>query len=246
MKVGRFGWLLLLFMLLAGGSAGLPAALLDWPIRYITHGMWRLAMPQGTLWYGQAHIMFVGQGGTVLPVSRMQWAWQPARLFSGYLGWHVYSDGVPATVEWRPNQWKIDGLALSIPFAAVSELTPLWKGAGLSGQLDIQINGLTYQQEQYHGTVRATLLGATSRLTPVAPLGSYALDIAGTGKGLVLHIGTLRGDLAIDSNGTWSPGGSLSIEGEAKSTPERYEALKPLLSMLGRPSGQTSVHWQFK
>lgn len=238
--------LVLLLFVLAGAVLGLPASWVEWPIAHAANGMWRLSAPEGSLWQGQGQWMFVSQEGAVLPMSRVQWSLQLAELLSGRVVWQLRSDGATGRVEWSLSGWKLDGVGFSLPMAALARLLPPWQAAGFSGQLVVRANDFGKQAGQYSGTMRVEWRGAASRLVQVAPLGTYALDVAGTGEGVALHMGTLSGDLMVEGNGGWQPGNTLSLAGTARSTPERYEALKPLLLMLGQLDGSATVRWRLK
>lgn len=246
MRITPLHCMVILLMVMIGAIVGLPATVLEWPLRSVSGGLWRFSLPVGTVWKGRTQLVFVGHDGTILPMSSIQWGWQPADLLAGKITWQLYSEGRPAKLTWGFSGWQVDGLSFSMPFAAFAELSPLLKTLGLAGQLKIQVDHFAHQSGEYVGAVKTTWLAAMSRLTPVAPLGCYTFDMTGEGQKLALRVNTLQGVLSIEGKGSWQPGSQLSLSGRAQSVPERYEALKPLMLMFGNSDGQTGVQWRLK
>jgi general secretion pathway protein N len=87
------------------------------------------------------------------------------------------------------------------------------------------------------GLLRVDALSVSSRLSPLSPLGSYRIDMAG-GDVTQLTLTTLRGDLQLSGHGQWV-GGRLHFAGEAQTRPEREPVLSNLLNILGQREGAT-------
>jgi general secretion pathway protein N len=94
------------------------------------------------------------------------------------------------------------------------------------------------------GELHLDLLNLSSRVSTVAPLGSYRLSLsadAGTPGVSTLRLSTLEGALQLSGAGTLSSGGKSRFTGEAGAAPGREEALNNLLNIIGRRQGARSV-----
>ena len=89
------------------------------------------------------------------------------------------------------------------------------------------------------GQVQFDATQMSSRLTTIAPMGSYRLTLQG-GAPSSFALATLEGSLQLSGQGQWV-GDRLRFEGEASAAPERVEALSNLLNILGRRDGARSI-----
>ncbi len=239
-------WVALIVALLAGVIIALPAGVWSIPVERASQGQWLLSAAEGTVWNGKGQWMAVDSKGDTLPMSRMSWEFQPGRLLKGRLAWTILSEGQHGSVAFGLGGWTVERLHFSLPMAALSRLSPEWKGANLAGQLRLSVDRFASEAGNLVGNLRVEWLSASSSLTRIAPFGSYVLEASGNGKGLVLHVGTLDGDLMVEGSGQWQMAGSFALGGVAEAHQERYEQLKPLMLMLGQPNGATGIQWQLK
>ncbi|POZ62490.1 type II secretion system protein N [Chromobacterium alticapitis] len=243
-KIGK--WLLLALLLLAGALSALPASWLSWPVARFSDKHWDVNQAKGSVWNGSAQLVYLGPAGEVQAMSPLAWQWQPKALLSGLLAWHLDSAGQPGLLQLGFGKQEVRGLALSLPVAALANLSKTWQAARLGGELQLNIPQLARQGKEISGNAQLTWRGASTPLTAALPFGSYQLDVAGTPQGLSLNLSTLEGPLMLSGQGSWPAGGAFSMAGSADSPPDKYDALKPLMLMLGQPSGPTSVSWQSK
>ncbi|WP_083338701.1 type II secretion system protein N [Chromobacterium sphagni] len=239
-------WLFLAALLLAGVVSALPASLLGLPVARLSDGRWGVGDARGTVWNGGAQLVYLGPAGEVQGMSPLAWQWQPKALLSGLLVWHLDSAGQPGLLQLGLGKQEVRGLALSLPVAALANLSKTWQAARLGGELQLLVPQLSRQGKDLSGSVQLAWRGAASPLTTVLPFGSYQLDATGTPQGLSFNLSTLEGPLMLNGQGGWPAGGAFSMTGTADSPPDKYDALKPLLLMLGQPAGPTSVNWQVK
>lgn len=238
-------WLWLLPLLLLTLLASLPASLLDSLLAARSDGRWRLSAASGTLWQGRGQLVAQQRDGALLPMSTLEWRWQPRLLWQGLLSWQMLCDGEAGSlaVGWR--QWQLHKLALQMPVAALAEWQPSWRAAAPGGYLQWQVDDLQWRDGRWQGAARVQWRAASTTLSPLQPLGSYVLDVAGEGEGLALRLGTQSGPLQVQGSGAWRPGQAVHLAGSAHAGNEsgQQQALLPLLHMLGRPDGD-SVQWQ--
>ncbi|MCD4483196.1 type II secretion system protein N [Chromobacterium vaccinii] len=239
-------WLGAAALLLAGLLSSLPASWLSWPVSRYSDGHWGVSEARGTVWDGGAKLVYLGQAGEVRSMSPLAWKWQPKALLSGLLVWHLDSAGQPGMLQLGFGKQEVRGLALSLPVAALADLSKTWQAARLGGELQLNIPQLARQGKDVSGAVQIAWRGASSPLTTVLPFGSYQLDVAGTGQGLNLNLSTLEGPLMLSGQGALPAGGAFHMAGTADSPQDKYDALKPLMLMLGQPAGPTSVSWKVK
>ena len=239
----RTMWIGLAAVGLLSALAHLPASLLDARLAAATDGRWRLAGASGTLWHGQGQLMYAGSQGEVLPMSTLAWQWQPAALRSLALQWDVLADGNAGTVQVQGRSVQLQNLQLQLPVAALTGFSSKWQSARLGGQLQLQLGRVLWRPAGVDGQATLAWVAASSPLSRIQPFGSYALDAQGQGGQVQLTMRTVQGPLQIQGQGSLAAG-RLQFAGSASSEPAQYEALKPVLLMLGKPSGPNSVAWQ--
>ncbi|MCL6263589.1 type II secretion system protein N [Craterilacuibacter sp. RT1T] len=238
-----WSWLLAVPVLLLGALAALPASWLSVPLSDLTQSRWQLSEVQGTLWSGQGRPVFVAEDGSVLAMSRLAWQFDPLALFKGALGWRLHTDAGTGSLRLTPSSWQLDNISLSLPVAAIAGLSDTWRAARLGGLLKLELQSLAHGRDGFSGSARVSWLGAASPLTRIRPFGSYQLQVNGQGPALGLKLQTLSGPLQIDGQGQWQPGKLPDFGGSASSSADAYLALRPLMLMLGRPSGPDRVSW---
>ncbi|MGY8625699.1 type II secretion system protein N [Chromobacterium violaceum] len=239
-------WLGVAVLLLAGLASSLPASWLSWPVSRYSDGRWGVSEAKGTVWDGSAKLVYLGPAGEVQSMSPLAWKWQPKALLSGLMVWHLDSAGQPGMLQLGFGKQEVRGLALSLPVAALANLSKTWQAARLGGELQLSILQLARQGKEISGNMQLAWRGASSPLTTALPFGSYQLDVAGAPQGLNLTLSTLEGPLMINGQGVLPAGGAFHMAGTADSPQDKYDALKPLMLMLGQPAGPTSVSWQVK
>ena len=133
------------------------------------------------------------------------------------------------------------------PAAWLAGLGTPWNTLQLGGALQVASPGLVLQSAQGRwrlaGALTVELLDASSRLSPLPQLGSYRLQLTGTGVGgeaATLRLDTLAGALQLSGSGQWS-GAKLRFRGEARAAEAEAAALSNLLNIIGRRQGALSV-----
>ncbi|HEY4083608.1 MAG TPA: type II secretion system protein N, partial [Burkholderiaceae bacterium] len=84
------------------------------------------------------------------------------------------------------------------------------------------------------------LLDIGSRVSTIAPLGSYRLSMLGAHDGGTLQLQTLSGALHLEGSGEISPL-NMNFRGWAAAEPGREAALDNLLNIIGLRQGARSV-----
>jgi general secretion pathway protein N len=249
--------------LLAYAPAAWPAAALA----AATQGRVQLAQPAGTLWRGSAVLVLAGPGGshdaTVLP-GRLAWTlrWragalelalaQPCCIAPGLRlrlspGWSRQTLALLPGAGGRIGQW---------PAAALAGLGTPWNTLQLGGTLRLSAAAAadaaadppawtltrTGGRIAVAGGLQLELLGLSSRLATVAPLGSYSLTLSAPAGAATpaLTLVTLEGALRLSGSGSLGEG-RLRFAGQAEAAPGSEAALNNLLNIIGRRQGAASM-----
>jgi len=135
-----------------------------------------------------------------------------------------------------------------LPAGLLAGLGTPWNTLQLGGSLRLSARELRLEWVQgrwrQFGELQLDLLNLSSRVSTVAPLGSYRFsvtaDTANPGVS-ALRLSTLEGALQLSGTGTLNSGGKSRFTGEAGAAPGREEALNNLLNIIGRRQGARSV-----
>ncbi len=239
-----------------------PAQWLAAGLQQATGGRLLLAEARGSVWNGSAVVVLTGGEGSrdaaALP-GRLNWRLRPdwrglqlrasqacclqgevrLHLQPGWAGYTATLD-TPADASGTLGRW---------PAAWLAGLGTPWNTLQLGGQLQLASGGLRLQSTegrlQFEGTLALTLQSASSRVSPLPVLGSYLLQVQGSGTGAgnavpTVQLSTLDGVLVLSGNGEWT-GSRLRFRGQAEAAEGHAAALSNLLNIIGRRQGALSV-----
>ncbi|MFC7409749.1 type II secretion system protein N [Hydrogenophaga atypica] len=252
-------WRVAVVATLLGGLLSLllfaPTRWLGWALGAASGGRIELTQPQGTLWQGQANLLLTGGPGSrdmaALP-DGVRWRLSPTWAAGPALRLNLQlpccaPGGLQATL--RPLAGGFE-LALSPqqsrwPTALLAGLGTPWNTLQLQGHLRLDSPGLKARwvqgRLQLDGRLQVDALDISSRLSTLAPLGSYRLTLtAPAGQDPQLDLATLAGALQLSGTGQWV-GGRLRFNGEAQASEAHEAALSNLLNIVGRRSGRRSL-----
>lgn len=251
---------------IAGAVLGLLGALVvfapaSWLARSLasaSNGHLLIVDTRGSIWNGSGVVVLTGGAGA-----------RDAAALPGRLHWRMAVKGMGLQLAARQDcclngellvgiQPGLGQLALSIdnradwlarlPAGVLAGLGTPWNTLQLGGSLRLSARELKLQSVQgrwrQFGELNLDLLNLSSRVSTVAPLGSYRLSLtadAATPGVSTLRLSTLEGALQLTGAGTVSPGGKSRFVGEATAAPGREEALNNLLNIIGRRQGARSV-----
>ncbi len=134
------------------------------------------------------------------------------------------------------------------PAAWLAGLGTPWNTLQLGGSLRLSAQDLSVKFSQGHwrqsGQIDIEMSNLSSRLSTLAPLGSYRLRItpdAGNSGASSISLSTSDGALLLSGQGSLGGPGKTYFKGEAASAPGRETALNNLLNIIGRRQGARSV-----
>ena len=254
------GWLWLAALL-----GVLWALLWQAPASWLSAAVWRasgqhilLAQAQGTWRQGSALLVLEGgtgsRGATVLP-GTLHWTVGLSQIWRGRLqakiDWPTVSpQTLQADAQWG---WSQSKLALrpagagpdapwqgALPLSVLEGLGTPWNTVALQGQAQFTLRGLNLEsvsgRTRLGGQMQIDLPDVASRLSVVAPIGSYTLNITGQGADAQVVLRSDKGPLLLQGKGVWN-GQALQFLGTGRATPGNEAAMANLLSLLGRREG---------
>lgn len=213
---------------------------------------------RGSVWNGSGVLVLTGGPGS-----------RDASALPGRLHWRMAVKGLSLQLAARQDCCINGDLRLSIkpglgrmevsvdtqadwlarlPAGLLAGLGTPWNTLQLGGSLRLSARELRLESVQgrwrQFGELQLDLLNLSSRVSTVAPLGSYRLtvtaDPANPGVS-ALQLSTLEGALQLSGSGALNSGGKSRFTGEASAAPGREEALNNLLNIIGRRQGARSV-----
>jgi len=234
-----------------------PASWMAGLLADASEGKLLLTDTRGSIWSGSGVLVLTGGAGsrdaTALP-GRLEWALAPKGLglalrarqaccINGELlilaqpGWGRLSLSLPSNGQ---GDWLA-----RVPAAWLGGLGTPWNTLQLSGSVRLSAQELKLERVQGHwlssGRLDLDLVNLSSRVSNLAPLGSYRLSLTNEQPGISrLQLNTLDGALLLNGLGTLG-GGKARFLGEATAAPGREAALNNLLNIIGRRQGARSV-----
>ncbi|WP_088283250.1 type II secretion system protein N [Ideonella sp. A 288] len=240
-----------------GAVAFAPAAWLADNLHRASGERLLLADARGSVWSGNAVAVLQGGPGSrdasALP-GRLHWRLSPTWSGLRLTLRQACCLFAPLRIELRPG-WS--GMTLRVPARPegigqwparwLEGLGTPWNTLQLGGMMQLSSTGFTVQTVQgrtrFDGALDLSLIGASSRLSSIQPLGSYRLSVRSDSAGAdsaTLGLSTLDGALRLNGSGQWS-GARLRFRGEARAAEGQDAGLANLLNIIGRRQGALSV-----
>ena len=210
-------------VVLAGGAQSRGAALAP------GRAHWRIDL--AGIWHGQFDVV-------------LRWpelAEAPLRLRAqvGIGGWSLRQVQTPAT-GLTPLAAQTAAWQAQLPAALLEGLGTPWNTLALQGRIGLALQHASLESAagrlRLNGEIRVDAADISSRLSTVAPLGSYILRIRGDGANAGIDLSTHSGPLILAGRGVWN-GQQLQFNGTASAGAGQEQALANLLSLLGQRDG---------
>jgi general secretion pathway protein N len=213
---------------------------------------------RGSIWDGSGVLVLTGGPGSRDAASlpgRLHWRMGPKGLGLQLAARQDCCINGELLIGIRPGlgrmQLSVDNRAdwlARLPAAVLSGLGTPWNTLQLGGSLRLSARDLQFESVQgrwrQSGELNLDLVNLSSRVSTVAPLGSYRLGITADASNpgvSTLRLTTLEGALQLSGAGTLAPGGKSRFVGEAGAAPGREDALSNLLNIIGRRQGARSI-----
>ncbi|MEF9995810.1 MAG: type II secretion system protein N [Burkholderiaceae bacterium] len=227
-----------------------PAQWVASAVAQASGGRLQIADAHGTVWSGSGVVVVADGAGTeasrvALP-ERLAWSVAVLPLATGTLALtlsHPSALAQPMTVRvpLATRGASLSATTLRLPAALLTGLGAPFNSVRPGGVLQLSWDQLVLDPRGVHGALQAEWQQASSRLTPVAPMGHYRLSADGFTPGARLQLQTLSGPLELMGDGTIDDGGRLHFKGRAQpvagTDPAIRTQLAGLISLLGQRSG---------
>lgn len=214
-----------LFLYVVFLAATIPAAFVNLVLAHYGGRNLQVANAQGTLWNGS---------GSLYGLEDIRWNIDVPELLLGHVRVQIVSNIAtrPMEIFISPTRLEMKHIALVLPAALLSDLTPVLKSMAPGGRLSINTENFSVS-DSFLGNLDLGWMDAASGLSRVAPVGSYLIHIAGRGHQLGLQLDTQTGPLFLAGKGNWSSSAGLNFIGTASS---KNEQLSGLLNLIGKPA----------
>jgi len=222
-----------------------PATLLARMVEGGSNGRLLLANTSGTLWQGSATPAIRQHSGNLLVLEKLRWDVAVMPLFTGkvtiLLRWDnvVQEQAMAVTIAF--GQIEFRNALLPLPAGVLGELSPMLQPVQLSGQMFIKSDQFSFSGQGINGIAVADWLNAGSVLSAMNPLGSYRINLAGSGQQLDVSLMTFSGALLLEGKGSFERNQGLRFQGTARAAPDSKDSLNELLGNFG-PEIAPGVH----
>ena len=246
-------WLSALAGMLWALVAYAPASWLAGAVAAVTQQRVLLADAHGSWREGSAQCVLSGgpqsRGATLAP-GRLHWRIALSGIWHGALGitldWPELAEkplvlSVQGNIAgWSVRQQDPANWQAQFPAAVLEGLGTPWNTLALQGRVGLVLQHTRLESSagrvRLDGSVQADAADMTSRLSTVAPLGSYHLQVDGVGANAKIALSSLAGPLLLKGTGVWN-GRQLQFAGSARAQPGQEQSLANLLSLLGQREG---------
>ena len=230
-----------------------PAQWVASAVARATGGRILLAEATGTIWRGQATVVFSPGDKEAARVSLpepLSWNLSPWRLLTGAI--ELTLNHPSALLEpLRVQSHLFSGDAqlgtgrLRLPASLLVGLGAPFNTIKPGGLLSLQWQRLEIERGRMRGDIVGEWQFATSTLTTVAPFGHYRLLAEGGFPNMRLKLLTVSGPLELTGDGTIDQGGRLRFAGRARAESSADASIKAqlagLVSLLGRRDGDAAI-----
>lgn len=236
-----------LFIMVFGGAliVTAPATLLAKAVEAASKGHFVLANATGTVWHGVASPAIRQRSGNLLALEKLHWDIAFWPIFTGKivtrLHWDNVEQGLPMTVTVSYPQIELRNAVVPLHAGVLGELTPILQPAQLSGQMQIRSEQFLVTRQGINGNAVAEWLNAGSVLSAVNPLGSYRINLTGSGERLDVALMTISGALLLEGKGSFTLNKGLAFQATARAAEGRQDSLRELLNNFG-PESAPGVH----
>ena len=157
---------------------------------------------------------------------------------------------VHVTGSW--SEWQVSPSALRLPASGLAGLGAPLNTLAPSGMMQLSWTTLALARAgnavSVNGRTLLSMQDMGSRMSPIAPLGSYELAFDWRGQQAQLNLRTVRGALLLSGTGALNHG-RLQFSGQAEAGPGYEETLGNLLNLLGQRrlvGGKKIIALEFK
>lgn len=254
---GTWRWVAFAIAAVAGAAASAvafaPAEFVGYGLAKASNGRVRLADVSGTVWSGRARVVIADQtappdlgslvaDGFAVP-GRVAWNVRALPLVVGVIDASIRVESMPSAVRVGgvPTEMRVSAGRLDLPSVQLAALGSPWNTIRPAAALGLNWGALTIRNGVLDGRVNVELRDVASAMTPVRPLGSYRIDIAGTGRDVRIGLQTMSGPLQLQGRGSWDTRAGVRFTADATAEGPQAQRLQSLLALIGRREGERTI-----
>jgi general secretion pathway protein N len=233
-------------LVLAAAAAFAPATLLDARLDAATQGQLRLANAEGSTWNGRGRVTDA-QRTWSLPVA---WKVAPLEFARGGIAVALRDTGQGGdsrgNFAWRDGTLTAEGVAVSVPSAAVSGTLVADNTLALGGTLVLDASHFSWSGSGGDGAAMVRWNGARiASNAGTISLGTVTANCTPRDGRVQCKVENRGGDVRIDGEFTWSSVG-VDVNAALTALPSAPPAVARALGTLGTPdaSGAVRVRWR--
>jgi general secretion pathway protein N len=222
-----------------------PATLLAKLVEGASSGQLLLANAAGTVWQGGARPALRQRNGSLLALEKLHWDIALLPLLAGKiiirLDWDNVLQTQPMIATISFKQIELRNAVIPLQAAVLGGLLPVLQPVQLSGQMQIRSEQFTFSRQGLNGNAVVDWLNAGSVMSSVNPLGSYRINLAGTGENLEVSLMTVSGALLLEGSGRFTPSRGLNFQLTARAAADSKGKLDELINNFG-PETAPGIH----
>lgn len=242
----RFGWVsrgLTLLVILFLIVAYMPVRFFTAQIAESSGCKMILNQPSGSVWRGSASLGFSEPSGgntkTCIPPYAMteRFSWKShCSILHQQCTFKVEHDhlGKPLQIVLSMRSITIESNNIELPGNLLEVFGSPWNSLHPRGKLKLQWSDIALSKLM-SGNVEFQLNDMSSAISPIKPLGSYALKFQ-IENDLKFELFTLKGPLILNGQGQYQ-NNRISFAGDASAAPDSLPSLIGLLSIIGNRNG---------
>jgi general secretion pathway protein N len=243
----RFGWISWVISLLAITFlvlAFLPIQLFSNSLARATHCKVILNQANGTIWQGSAALGFAEPNISNNKICNPPYALTERFSWEGFCSisqqqchLRILHDHLakPLNLTLRAKMLIIESNSIELPGNILEILGSPWSSLHPRGEIKLEWSDLFWTQTM-RGTAELQFRDMSSAISPIKPLGSYALKFL-MDSDLKFELTTLNGPLILNGQGQLQ-NHQISFNGDATAAPESKASLIGLLSIIGNREGE--------
>lgn len=213
-----------------------PASWIDVVIRKVTKDRIELINADGTVWRGTGELIVTGKATLI---DRFEWSLQPERILRGKLQVNLRSGRGNSVLSLGFDGVSIDSLALAIPIEGLGGIIPEIGRYAFQGKTEFKLENLKWSPRSFSGKFACEGNNIASPITRVSPLGSYRLEVNGTGESAAIMLMTHPGGALIIAGSGAIKDGVAAFQGSMSASPTHKEVLAPFLATIGGGNGDS-------
>lgn len=223
-------------VVLSGGAQSRGATLVPGRVR------WRLGL--AGLWHGRVELVLhwpaLAEAPLRLRVQLGIGSWSVQQLQAAPQDIATAMPASPPAAASAATAADASAWQARLPADLLAGLGTPWNTLALQGRIVLSLQQARLESTagrlRLNGQIQVHADDMRSRLSTVAPLGSYMLRINGDGANAGIVLSTRTGPLILDGRGVWN-GQRLQFDGTARAGAGQEQALANLLSLLGQRQG---------